>query len=118
MSTATAAPTSRELSALERAVFDRGLPLDAALRDAALSQIGRVIEALEAETARLLDQTAALEPLDTAAALRVGRTWRQILPTALLLQAEAAPHPDAVPEPATPPGLAARIAAEQNDDAQ
>lgn len=113
----SADPTLRELAALERAMLAKALTPDAELRNTARAQIGRVIEALDAETARLLAQTAALEPLDTAAALRVGRTWRQILPTALLL-AEDLPRPSAEPEPATPPGLAARIAAEQDNDAQ
>ena len=108
-------PTKRELTALERAVFKQGLTLDAALREAAVTQIGRVVEALEAETTRLLGQTADLGPLDTAAALRVGRTWRQILPLALRLQAEESPTEPPAPEPA-PPSLAAQIAAAESDD--
>jgi hypothetical protein len=112
-------PTERQLTALELAVFKRGLSLDAALRKAAVTQIGRVVEALEAETTRLLEQTADLGPLDTAAALRVGRTWRQILPLALRLHAQEAPTEQPPPEPATPSlaaQIAARTAAEESDE--
>lgn len=110
------AATPQQLTALELAVLKQGLSLDTALRNTAVIQIGRVVEALEAETTRLLEQTAALEPLDTAAALRIGKTWRQILPLALRLQAQDPSPPSAAAAVAVRPSLAALIAAEENED--
>ena len=92
---------------IERAVLDQGISVAAAVRSAAVDQVGRLVAALDAEVARI-EKT---EPLDIVAATRVARTWRQLAP--LMELREQAPLPAAAPAP-EPPSFAARIAAQHD----
>lgn len=98
-------PEARQ-TALERAV-ENGKSLPDALRDASVRQLGQLVEALDAEVERLKQS----DPLDTAAALRIAKTWRQLLPIMQMHERTAPPAPE---QPARAPlSLAQRIAAEQ-----
>lgn len=93
-------------TALERAVAN-GKSLPDALRDASVQQLGRLVESLDAE----VDRLERSEPLDTAAALRVAKTWRQLLPLMQMHERTAPPEP-AQPAP-KPLSLAQRIARDE-----
>ena len=98
--------TGRRTS-IERAVLGDGLTIAAAVKKGAVDQIGRLVDALDAEVTRIAESDG---PLDVAAAHRVARTWRQLVPI-MEMQERAAPGPTTTPPPA-PLTLTQRIAAE------
>lgn len=81
----------------------------AAVRRTALEQVHRLLAALDGELARV----ERSQPFDTTAALRLAKTFRQLVPALGELEAQerASLGPRAA-EPAKAQGLAARIAAQ------
>ncbi|HUR86956.1 MAG TPA: hypothetical protein VMY78_16605 [Solirubrobacteraceae bacterium] len=84
-------------------MLDEGLSLPAALRSATLEQLGLLMVALGAE----VDRIAKTEPLDTVAALRVARAYRQLVPVMEMSD----PEPEPAAEESKPRSLAEEIAA-------
>ena len=84
-----------------------GLSTAAAIRQAALEQVQRLMTTLDKELTRI-EQS---EPVDTTAALRIAKTYRQVGPAIEALERWERRAPDEAPPKPQPLGLAAQIAA-------